>query len=171
MATNEGRESSRGGEDAPIISCRHGVQAAGFFGQRTQQFWFLRAEAQFRDRNITKQSSKFDRVLMALDEATAARVLEMIWNPPENQYDVLKAKLLAKYDLSDYERAIRILEMPAPDDEKPSLLMDRMMAVIGSRHRADNCFIFRANFIRKMPEKIRAVLAAEKFDTCADLAT
>ena len=155
-------------EDAPIIVAATELKLPTFW-TTNPEVWFLRAEAQFR--KITKQSSKFDKVILALDESTAARVLEMIRNPPENPYDALKAKLLAKYDLSDYERAIKILDMPALEDEKPSLLMDRMTSVIGSRHRADDCFIFRANFIRKLPEDIRAILAGERFDTCGDLAT
>ena len=133
------------------------------------EVWFLQAEAQFWDRNITQQETKFDKVLLTLDEATVARVLNLIRNPPAHPYDALKDKLLDKYDRSDYERVLTIRKMSAIDDERPSHLMDRMTAILGSRHEPDNCLLFRAQFIHKLPEEIRATLVREKFETCGDL--
>ena len=157
------------GEGEPVVIAATELKLPAFWTSNPE-IWFLRAEAQFRDRNITKQETKFDKVLLALDEATAARVLSLIRNPPAKPYDALKEKLLDKYDLSDYERALTIMNMTAIDDERPSRLMDRMTAILGSRHEPDNCLLFRAQFIQKLPEEIRAVLAGEKFETCVDLA-
>ena len=46
------------------------------------EVWFVRVEAQFRSRAVTLDSTKFDYVLTALDNRTAAEVKAIICQPP-----------------------------------------------------------------------------------------
>lgn len=96
------------------------------------QVWFAQAEAQFNLRNITVDETKYYYVLSALDQATAARLLDLINQPPDrNKYDALKKRLVDTFGLDKRERASRLLHVRPLGDSKPSTLMDEMLALLG----------------------------------------
>lgn len=124
--------------------------------------WFHQTEAQFNLRQITDDSTKYYYVVSALDQATAQRVLSLLQHPPDNgKYTVLKNRLLETFSFSPAERADRLLNMPQLGDQKPSELMDTMLALLGNHHP---CFLFNHLFLQRMPEDIRPVLAAQDID-------
>ena len=126
------------------------------FWSSQPRVWFTQADAQFATRNITADDTKYHYVVAALDQDTAARLLDLLEAPPAaNKYNAIKARLLATYALSDYERAGQLLNMPELGDDKPSALMDKMLALLG-QHEA--CFLFRRIFLNRLPEAIRSVL-------------
>ena len=94
--------------------------------------WFKQTEAQFAPRNITADATKYYYVVSALDQDTAQRLIDLLDNPPEdNTYTTLKERLLVTFELSEYERAARLLSMPNLGDRKPSALMDEMLGLLG----------------------------------------
>ena len=91
--------------------------------------WFQQAEAQFVLRHVTADDTKYFYVVATLDQETAQRLLSLLEIPPANdKYQALKQRLLATFDLSQQERAARLLNMPGLGDRKPSVLMDDMLA-------------------------------------------
>ena len=94
--------------------------------------WFQQAEAQFALQHVTTDYTEY-YVVAALDQETAQRLLSLLQNPPANdKYQSLKQRSLATFDLSQQERAARLLNVPGLGDRKPSTLMDDMLALLGN---------------------------------------
>lgn len=119
--------------------------------------WFIQAEAQFATRNITADVTKYYHVVAALDQDVATRVLDLLQAPPANdKYATLKARLIGTFTLSETQRAAALLNIRGLGDSRPSELMDRMLALLGSHAP---CFLFREIFMQQMPLDIRPHLA------------
>lgn len=124
--------------------------------------WFIQTEAQFATRNITDDTTKYHYVVAALDQSTAARLLDILAQPPStDKYSGLKKRLLSTFGFSRRERACRLLNMRGLGDRKPSELMDEMLGLLDG-HSA--CFIFEQLFLDQLPEDIRLQLSTSSFD-------
>ncbi|KAJ8416183.1 hypothetical protein AAFF_G00382050 [Aldrovandia affinis] len=103
------------------------------FWQEHATVWFAQAEAQFALRGITQEDTKYFYVVAALNSSTASRVLSLLQDPPEDdKYLALKQLLLETFELSEPERARKLLTLPGLGDSKPSELMDHMLTLLGS---------------------------------------
>ena len=132
------------------------------------EVWFAQAEAQFNLRNITADDTKYHYVVAALDQATAKRLIDLLKAPPGNdKYTAIKARLTRTFGLAEYERSNRLLDMPELGDDKPSVLMDNMLALLDDH---EPCFLFRGVFLRRLPEDIRGPLIDSKEKDCRKLA-
>ena len=76
-------------------------------------------------------------------------------------------RLLNIFDLSDNERAARLLNMPQLGDKKPSVLMDAVLALTAD-HRS--CFLFNYLFLQLLPGDIRMVLSGQQWNDPRQLA-
>lgn len=130
--------------------------------------WFRQAEAQFELRGITEEKTKFYHVVLILTSATAAKVKDLIRQPhPETPYTALKTALLAKYELSDNERAAAILAITSLGDSRPSEVMERILGLLGGK---EGGILLRYHFLRILPDYIRNTLALSKATTLQQLA-
>ena len=130
--------------------------------------WFQQTEAQFALRQVTADNTKYFYVVAALDQDSAQRVIDLLEDPPrDHKYLALKKRLLNTFDLSDNERAARLLNMPQLGDNKPSVLMDEMLALIAD-HRP--CFLFNYLFLQLLPDDIRMVLSGQQWNDPRQLA-
>ncbi|TRY79854.1 hypothetical protein TCAL_17076 [Tigriopus californicus] len=78
--------------------------------ENSAEAWFRQAEAQFAGAGITSEGTKFERVLVALNEEQCNRVLDYITQPTAGkEYSNLKSALLAKYKKSPMENARPLL--------------------------------------------------------------
>ncbi|KAJ8377226.1 hypothetical protein AAFF_G00264540 [Aldrovandia affinis] len=83
------------------------------FWQEHAAVWFTQAEAQFALRGITQEDTKYFYVVAALNSSTASRVLSLLQDPPEDdKYLALKQLLLETFELSEPERARKLLTLP-----------------------------------------------------------
>ena len=140
------------------------------FWSNQAEVWFAQAESQFAIREIKKELTKYHYVVSALDQETAVRVLDIIQKvPADNPYTTLKNRLVGTFTLSEYERANKLLNLPALGDQKPSCLMDQMLGLLGEHQ--NSCFLFCQLFLNKLPERIRSVLIHSKIQDCRELAT
>lgn len=138
------------------------------FWTQQARVWFTQAEAQFAVRNITASQTKFYHTVASLDQETAQRVVDLLENPPAGDpYKSLKDRLLETFALSEYERGQRLLGWPILGDDKPSVLMDRMLAFLDGH---PPCFLFRALFLQRMPDSVRSTLVHSKVEDCRELA-
>ncbi|KAL6455468.1 hypothetical protein MHYP_G00360970 [Metynnis hypsauchen] len=127
------------------------------FWEQHAAVWFAQAEAQFAIRGITEDDTKYYYVVAALNNSTASRVVSFLQEPPEqDKYAGLKTLLLQTFELSESERARRLLSLPGLGDSKPSELMDNMLSLMGDH---PPCFIFRELFLQQLPEYVRTALA------------
>lgn len=137
------------------------------FWPKQPKVWFVQAEAQFNIRKITSDDTKFHYVVAALDQTTAKRIIDLLCAPPANdKYKALKNRLSDTYGLSEYERSARLLHMPELGDDKPSVLMDSMLALLDGH---EPCFLFRGLFLERLPEEIRCILAHSGVRDCRQL--
>ena len=71
------------------------------------RLWFVQAEAQFTLGKITAEKTKFAHVVTMLDSSTADQVLDILIEPPENPYTVLKERLTKAFASRSMLRASR----------------------------------------------------------------
>ena len=127
------------------------------FWQNDPEPWFQHAEAQFFLRGISTDDTKYFHVVAALDSATTRKLMGLLRDPPAaGKYAALKKALLQLYQLSDIERADRLLSLSGLGDSKPSELMEDMLALLGS---GDASFLFTHLFLRQLPPQVRTALA------------
>lgn len=128
------------------------------FWQHDPEPWFQHIEAQFRLRGITVDDTRYYHVVAALDAQTTRRAMCVLRDPPaDGKYAAIKALLLRLYQLSDAERADRLLSLNGLGDGKPSELMENMLALLGS---GDASFLFVQLFLRQLPPPVRTALAS-----------
>ena len=131
------------------------------FWQHDPAPWFQHIEAQFHLRGITVDDTKYYHVVAALDASTTRRVMGFLRDPPaDGKYNALKAQLLRLFQLSDAERADRLLSLNGLGDSKPTELMENMLALLGS---GDTAFLFVQLFLRQLPTPVRTALATSPF--------
>ena len=74
--------------------------------------WFIQAEAQFELRNITTDSTKYCHVIVALGQATALHITDVIQNPPQDgKYNALKKQLCQTLELQETKHAECLLSL------------------------------------------------------------
>ncbi|KAK7877068.1 hypothetical protein WMY93_032223 [Mugilogobius chulae] len=128
------------------------------FWQHDPEPWFQHVEAQFHLRGITLDDTKYFHVVAALDSASTRRLMGLLRDPPHvNKYKTLKENLLRLYQLSDMERADRLLSLDGLGDCKPTELMENMLTLLGS---GDTSFLFTHLFLRQLPPPVRTALAS-----------
>ena len=132
--------------------------------------WFTQAESQLIIRGIVNDDTKYYYILASLDQDTAARLLHLLENPPaEGKYQIIKARLLDTFGLSELERASQLLHIHPLGAAKPSELMDEMLALLGNH---PPCLLFKQLFLEKLPEDIRTMAKqADLFWSAKEVAT
>jgi len=131
--------------------------------------WFTQAESQFALKGIVSDDTKYHHIIASLDQQTATRIIDFLQHPPtQEKYNSLKSRLLQTYTLSEYERAGRLLHSSELGDEKPSVLMDRMLALL--QNGETPCFLFKRIFLERLPEDIRAPLVGLIKEDCREIA-
>ena len=148
------------------------------FWTTNPEIWFYQAEAQFALRHVVSDETKYYYALVALDQNTAQRLLDLLHDfPAAGKYTAIKQRLLNTFGLSETDRAAKLPPLgdlhlgdimpllkyrkPPLEDGKPSALMDEMLSLLGS-HQA--CFIFKHLFLQHMPDDIRIILAGDHTD-------
>lgn len=127
------------------------------FWESSAAAWFSTVEAQFEIRKITDDSTRYYYVVSALGSNVASRLVGLLTYPPETEkYVTLKAQLLKTFELSTAERARRLFAIQGLGDSKPSVLMERMLNLLG---RERPCFLFMELFLRNMPAGVQVALA------------
>ena len=128
--------------------------------------WFIRSEAQFRSKNITRSPTKSDYILQALPEEVCTKISTFLRkNPTSIDYDDLKAEILRKYTLQSSERVRKVMEMIAQPlgDRSPRTAWEEMTRLLqldkldedGNFKEVD---VKRELWLLHLPEPIRASL-------------
>ena len=139
------------------------------FWQHNPRPWFQHIEAQFQLRGINRDVTKYFHVVAALDASTTARAMMLLEAPPAaGKYEALKTFLLKLFELSELEKADRLLSLNGLGDSRPSEMMEKMLAVLGS---ADPSFLFTHIFLRQLPVPVRTALASSPLAASKDYRT
>lgn len=142
------------------------------FWAEAPDMWFARAEAEFNLRSITLDTTKYGYLVAHLPENVALRVRDAINSPhPDTPYVALKERLLKVFTLTRAQRAQRLLAFPQTVDERPSVVLDRMLALLPSDVDSINPgFLFEELFLRALDSETRALLASSKHESIRELA-
>ena len=138
------------------------------FWTHQPEVWFTHAEAQFSHLRITTDDTKYFYVLVALDQQTATRLLDLIVHPPaDDKYKTLKDRHIDSFGLSECERPSRLLHFCPLGDSKPLALLDEMLGLL-SNHTP--CLVFEQLFLERLPKDIRIQLVDLKFNDYRQMA-
>lgn len=125
--------------------------------------WFLRAEIQFRLKNVTTDSRKADFVMAALPESMFPKIahyLRRLGNAPVS-YNALKARLLKECVPSPEERAARFIQLSRQPlgDQRPSTAYREMQSLLELPPDSDGSFktidLLRVFWLNRLPDTVR----------------
>lgn len=135
------------------------------FWTEDPELWFARVEAQFATRDIKSEDTKFNYVVAALDNSTAAEVKSILLNPPADKYQALRAALMDAFAKSQAQKDAELLSISGLGDRKPTALLRKIQSL-----NTDCDTLRRAFFLAQLPTDVRAVLAANSTTDIEDLA-
>jgi hypothetical protein len=128
------------------------------FWAENPALWFAQVECILANRNVTRQFNKYCLVVEALPHESLRLVADLVEAvPAEDPYTVLKGRLLSAHQLTDFQRADSLFDMPALGARKPSQMMAAMLEVCP--RGAEKCILFPCLFLRRLPRQLRVLLA------------
>ena len=131
------------------------------FWPEAAEVWFAQADAQFAIKSNSVSKTKFYHTVASLPQNVATQILDLICVPPAGDpYEVLKEQLTTLYYLNNYQRFEALVSLPLTGDQKPSHLMNRMLALLPDDYKPD--FSLRGLFLRRLPIEVRSHLLQEK---------
>lgn len=141
------------------------------FWSSDSELWFLTAESIFRKHRITSSLTKFDYVVAALSQSTAAIVRDILRSPPEEQpYETLRTELVRRTTDSEPRRIQQLLTAEELGDRKPTELLRRMEQLLGDKAGTMDTSILRELFLQRLPQQIRLVLTTTTTESVTTLA-
>ena len=131
------------------------------FWPEAAEVWFAHADAQFAIRSVTVSKMKFYHAVASLPQDVAAQILYLIRAPPSGDpYKDFKDRLAMLYSLNDYQRFKNLIYLPLIGDQKPSHLMNRLLALLLDDYKPD--FILCGLFLCRLPSDVCSHLLQEK---------
>ena len=95
------------------------------------EVWFALADGQLSICSVTVSKTKFYHMVVVLPQEFALQILELIEAPPAGDpYEVLREHLITLYTLNDYQGFEALVSLPLLGHQKPSHLMNRMLALL-----------------------------------------
>ena len=127
------------------------------FWAESPNTWFAVVEAQFEAEGLHDSRRKFFCTVATLPLSVARNAQHLIANPPARRpYEQLREFLTAAHTLTNYERVQQIQALGPLGGRKPSELLNIMLELCPAGEWETE--FFRANFLQRLPEKIRMLL-------------
>jgi hypothetical protein len=121
-------------------------------------------------KRVVAQFDRYCHVVAALPHKSIRLVADIVeGEPSETPYDDIKQRLVASHQLSDFQKAERLFQMPALGSRKPSELMAAMLETCPRGEEKTN--LFACIFLQRLPRKIRVLLAKADHKDPKTLAT
>ncbi|KAJ8721881.1 hypothetical protein PYW08_004283 [Mythimna loreyi] len=125
------------------------------FWRDKPRLWFITFEAATRDLKKS-ESQKAQMVIAQLEKEDIEQICDLLYNPPaENQYTVIKERLISVYEESDGKQLQKLLSDMELGDQKPSQLLRRMRS-LAHKKVPDNTL--RLMWMNLLPAHVRSVL-------------
>jgi hypothetical protein len=117
---------------------------------------------------VTGSFDKFCRTVAALQHDALLIVADILRSPPEDPFAALQAWLLTSHRLTDYQRAEKLVAMPALGARRPSQLLAAMLEMCPAGD--DKSKIFPALFLQRLPPQLRVLLTKDDLTDLVALA-
>lgn len=128
------------------------------FWKADPKMWFARLEAQFSLADITVDSTKFNYVVTAIEPELLNSVSDILIAPPaENQYEAIKARLIAAHSESEESKFRKLLQGLELGDQRPSQLLSRMKNLAGETVGEP---LLKSMWLSRLPQNTQSILAA-----------
>jgi hypothetical protein len=132
------------------------VKLAAFWPQ-APALWFAQAEFTFAVKRVTAQFDRYCHLVAALLHESIRLVADIVeGEPSDTPYDDIKQRLVASHQLSDFQKAERLFQMPTLGSRKPSELMAAMLETCPRGEEKTN--LFACIFLQRLPREIRVLL-------------
>ncbi|XP_078495329.1 uncharacterized protein LOC144750157 [Ciona intestinalis] len=125
------------------------------------QLWIAQVEAQFNNKNIQDQRTRFDLVVASLSPEYAAEVRDVIISPPEESpFNRLKEELVNRTTVSERKRLQQLLSAEVLGDRKPTQFLRHMRQLLGQSN-VDSAILSEL-FLQRLPANVRMILSANE---------
>ena len=122
------------------------------------QLWFVQAEAQFANNNITSPKGRYNVVVASLAPEFAAEIRDLLISPPEHDpYNKLKSTLIQRTQKSEQARLRELLSTADVGDRQPSRVLRRMHQLLAGKTL--DASLLREMFIQRLPPTVRMILS------------
>lgn len=145
-------------EETPRVVNTLAVKLAEFWTDRPSM-WFKQAEATFRRARVTQSYTKYDYTVMKLPRVVLDSVADIINRVDENTadaYEQLQERLCGDFGLSKWQMVARIVEHPGLGDNRPSALMNELLALLPVEEKPGPLFLY--HFLRHLPPDMKSIL-------------
>lgn len=154
---NKNDESDRGSDEGTQLYAMSRHVKIPPFWNKNPQLWFHQLDAQFTICKVTKEVTKFNYVVSALDMEVLAQVSDLITTPPREPYTAVKQRLVSSFGDTEERRIKRLLKELELGDKRPSHLLQEMRQLAGTLVSED---FLKTLWIQQLPSSVRAVVMA-----------
>ena len=126
--------------------------------------WFSQPESQFTIKGITATVPPTNFAYKVSNLTQDIRTPDHIPDPLVDPYNSIKTWLISIFVLSNYQKAETLINLPVMGDQKPTVLMDKMLHLMPYGH--DPCFLF----LQHLPPDLQVLLMNDVMDQLWDLA-
>ena len=131
--------------------------------------WFAMVEGRFRLHGVLDEQNRFDLLVNALPKESSSLVVDVIENPPSTyQYSILKQRLLAAHQLTDFQKIAKLHKMEPLGGRRPSELLAAMFEFCPRGHEAN--IFFTHLFLERLPAELRILLGEDDHEDPRQLA-
>lgn len=126
------------------------------FWRENSSLWFIQLEAVFSESRITSDLSKFNYVVMHLDQSTLSFVADIVQDPPQHdKYKVIKNRIIKEFSDSNETKFSKLMQQKCISQEKPSVFLREIRHLAGKQFPED---YLRMYFLERLPRHIRHAL-------------
>jgi hypothetical protein len=152
---------------APATTAAVAVKLPPFWVDNAE-VWFLQAEAQFAIAGVTSERTAFYHVLTTLLQHVVVSVIDVVWSAATALFTDLKNHLLGGYTQSKWTRMFQLIHHPGLGDQRPSQLMDKMLALLSAGTKPDE--VFMGLYMDRLPVEMQAQLSLQDYESPRHLA-
>ncbi|BHF60044.1 hypothetical protein SprV_0100300500 [Sparganum proliferum] len=133
------------------------------FWQHAPELYFIRIESAFYSANITKELSKYHKLVEVLPANIISQFQPLLVKPPADApYSALKAEILRLNAVSDRQRYHQLIKKESLGDRKPSELLRRMRTLLGDMQVDEK--LVKEMFLERLPADVQTILASGSQD-------
>jgi len=120
------------------------------FWTMNPESWFTNIEGQFHIGGVTSSLTRYYHCVKSFNQEMLVQFSDICASPPPVEpYETLKACLLCQYSLTNFQRVEAMLNLPLAADDRPSTLMNAMLALMPVGYKPD--FLFTSLFLCLFP--------------------
>nr|VZI03769.1 unnamed protein product [Spirometra erinaceieuropaei] len=133
------------------------------FWQHAPGLYFICIDSAFYYAKITKELSKYHKLVEVLPANIISQVQPFLVKPPSDApYSALKAEILRLTAVSDRQRYHQLIKEESLVDRKPSELLRRMRTLLGDMQVDEK--LVKKMFLKRLPADVQTILASGSQD-------